>query len=291
MTDEQPQITSSDEAQLRVCSLESRRADEMASLIRRHRGVPTVAPSMQEVPLDDNREVFRFAEELLQGGIDAVVFLTGVGAKALLEIAAGRHPRADLLAALDRCTTVVRGPKPATVLRNWGVHIDHRAPEPNTWKEILATLDEAPVDLSGRTVAVQEYGLPSEELGAGLRDRGAVVRSVPVYAWKLPDDTAPLEQAIRTTCERGFDVLLFTSAQQVRHITEVAGRIGLQQEWVAAASDCVIGSIGPTCSEAIRSAGLPVDVKPSHPKMGVLVRETLAEAPQRLAEKRGERHS
>ncbi len=288
MTDEQPHITSLDEAKLRVCSFESRRADEMASLIRRHRGEPTVAPSMQEVPLDDNREVFAFAEELLQGGIDAVVFLTGVGAKALLEIAARRHPQADLLAALDRCTTIVRGPKPAVVLRNWGVHIDHRAPEPNTWKEILATLDEARADLSGRTVAVQEYGLPSDELRAGLNERGAAVRSVPVYAWKLPDDTAPLEQAIRTTCERGFDVLLFTSAQQVRHIIEVAGRIGLPQEWAAAASDCVIGSIGPTCSEAIRAAGLPVDVEPSHPKMGVLVREALAEAPQRLAEKRGE---
>ncbi len=288
MTEDRPQITGSDETPLRVCSFESRRADEMASLIRRHGGVPTVAPSMQEVPLDDNCEVFTFAEELLQDKIDAIVFLTGVGAKALLEIAMSRHPRADLLAALDRCTTVVRGPKPAAVLRNWGVHIDHRASEPNTWKEILAALDEARVDLSGRTIAVQEYGVSSDEFSAGLHERGATVRSVPVYAWKLPDDTAPLEQAIRTTCKRGFDILLFTSAQQVRHMVEVGRRIGLQSEWITAASECVIGSIGPTCSEAIRAAGLPVDVEPSHPKMGVLVREVLSEAPQQLAEKRGE---
>jgi uroporphyrinogen-III synthase len=255
----------------------------MASLIHRHGGEPTVAPSMQEVPLADNREALAFAEALLNGEIDVVIFLTGVGATALMSVAEQRHPRAELLAALDRCVTVVRGPKPAAVLRSWGVHIDHRAPEPNTWRELLGLFDDSAVDLSGKTVAVQEYGQPSDDLHAGLRARGGVVREVPVYSWKLPEDTAPLEAAVRATCERGFDVLLFTSAQQARHVLEVAERINLRDKWLAAAAKCVIGSIGPTCSEALHEAGLPVDLEPSHPKMGVLVREMLAAAPQRLA--------
>jgi uroporphyrinogen-III synthase len=268
---------------LRVCSFESRRAEEMASLIRRHGGEPTVAPSMQEVPLEDNREALGFAKALLDGEIDFVVFLTGVGATALMDVAGQQYPRAELLAALDRCVTIVRGPKPTAVLRNWGVHIDHRAPEPNTWRELLGLFDDAAVDLSGKTVAVQEYGQPNTDLYAGLRERGAVVRSVPVYSWKLPDDTAPLEAAVRAACERRFDVLLLTSAQQVRHVLEVAEHMGLRDEWLAAAAECLIGSIGPTCSEAVRETGLPVDLEPSHPKMGVLVREVLAAAPEQLA--------
>ncbi len=271
---------------LRVCSFESRRAEEMSSLIRKHGGEPTVAPSMQEVRRDDHSEVFGFAEELLRGEIDMVIFLTGVGATALLEIAEVRHSREELLAALDRCVTVVRGPKPTAVLKKWGVHLDHRAAEPNTWREVLATLDGAAIDLSGQTVAVQEYGELSDELHAGLCERGAVVRSVPVYRWTLPDDIGPLETAIGQTCEGAFDVLLFTSAQQVRHVMEVAERMSLGTDWLAAASASVTGSIGPTCSEAIHAAGLPVDREPSHPKMGVLVREVLADAPRLLSEKR-----
>ncbi|MGD9855924.1 MAG: uroporphyrinogen-III synthase [Planctomycetaceae bacterium] len=271
---------------LRVCSFESRRADEMAALIRKHGGQPTVAPSMQEITLDDNQQIFTFAGELLKGRIDAVIFLTGVGATKLREVAELRHPREELTAALDRCTIIVRGPKPTAVLTNWGVHIDHRAPEPNTWRELLAMLDQADVDLRGKSVAVQEYGQPNNELVAALCERGADVRPVPVYCWKLPDDIGPLEAAVRTTCARGFDVLLFTSAQQVRHVIEVAARLYLEPEWIAAASETFIGSIGPTCSETIHEAGLAVDREPTHPKMGVLVREALAAAYEQLPIKR-----
>ncbi len=276
-------------ASLRVCSFESRRAEEMTTLIRKHGGVPTVAPSMQEVKRDDHDFIFSFADQLLRGEIDIVIFLTGVGATALLEIAETRFARAEILAALDRSVTVVRGPKPTAVLKNWGVHIDHRAPEPNTWRELLATLDETGINLTEQTVAVQEYGELSRELHAGLQQRGAIVRSVPVYRWTLPDDTEPLESSIRLTCEGHFDVLMFTSAQQVRHVLDVAERMSLRSEWHAAAAACVIASIGPTCSEAIRELGLPVDMEPSHPKMGVLVREALEQAPQLLSAKRPSR--
>jgi len=41
-------------AGLDVVALESRRADEIARLIRHHGGTPVSAPSMREVPLDEN---------------------------------------------------------------------------------------------------------------------------------------------------------------------------------------------------------------------------------------------
>jgi uroporphyrinogen-III synthase len=34
-----------------------------------------------------------------------------------------------------------------------------------------------------------------------------------------------------------------------------------------------IASIGPTCSESLRDCGLQPALEPSHPKMGILVRE------------------
>src|SRR5690606_707660 len=65
----------------RVLSLESRRAVETAELIRRNGGEPFVAPSMREVPLERNEAAFQFAERLLSGEFDMMIFLTGVGTR------------------------------------------------------------------------------------------------------------------------------------------------------------------------------------------------------------------
>jgi uroporphyrinogen-III synthase len=257
----------------------------MAALLQRCGAQGTVAPSMREVPLEQNQPAFEFTERLLSGEIDVLVFLTGVGARALLDVAGSRFDRAEVLAAMERCTVVVRGPKPVAVLREWGTRIDHRAPEPNTWRELVGLLDAEAVPLRGRTVAVQEYGRPNPELYAALADRGAVVLPVPVYRWALPDDTGPLEQAVRRTLGGEFDVLMFTSAHQIDHVLETARRLNVEREWLQAANRCVIASIGPTCSEALRDIGLPADLEPSHPKMGHLVKEACEQAAALLAAK------
>jgi uroporphyrinogen-III synthase len=193
---------------------------------------------MREVPLERNEAAFAFAEELLAGRIDVVIFLTGVGARALLEAVSTRFDRAEILAALAKCCVVVRGPKPVAVLREWGTRIDYRAPEPNTWRELVQTLDEERVPLAGRTVAVQEYGRASPELYGALEERQAVVRPVPVYRWELPEDVAPLEWAVRRTIAGEFHVLMFTSAHQLDNVLEVAERLGVRDEWLAAAQQC-----------------------------------------------------
>lgn len=259
----------------RVCSFESRRGPEMKSLIERNGGVATIAPSMREIPLDENPQAFSFAQDLLDGKFDVVVFMTGVGATALLNVLETRFSRDEISAALAKTIVVVRGPKPTAVLRAWNVRIDLRAVEPNTWHEVLAIFDQS-VPVSGRRVAIQEYGQPSTDLYQELASRGATVTPVTVYQWSLPDDLGPLKSAIRQTIAGNFDLLMFTSAQQVRHVLEVAGQIGLRDEWLSAANQkCKVASIGPTCSEALKSLGLRVDLEPSHPNMGALVKEAL----------------
>ncbi|MGH7486809.1 MAG: uroporphyrinogen-III synthase, partial [bacterium] len=79
-------------AGLRVLSLESRRATEMAQLIRGQEGDPFVAPSMREAPLDQNDSAFAFADRLFRGEFDMMVLLTGVGTRALQKVLATRHP-------------------------------------------------------------------------------------------------------------------------------------------------------------------------------------------------------
>ena len=260
---------------IRVCAFESRRRDEMQRLIVKFGGQATVAPSMQEVPITEHHSVFEFAERLFQGQIDVVIFLTGVGTESLLTALRTRHSPADVLDQLNRCRIVARGPKPAAVLSGHSIRVDIRASEPNTWQEVVHALQDTGVGLDGKVVAIQEYGEPAAELAAWLTSRQAEVLSVPIYRWALPDDVGPLEQAIRETIDGEFDLLLWTSAQQVNHTLHVAEQLGNRDAWLAAANQCVVASIGPTASQRLRGLGLPPDFEPSHPKMGHLAKEAI----------------
>jgi len=271
---------------LTVVSFESRRAREIAELIRRHGGEPIVAPSMREVPLDENRVPLEFFKELEAGAIDAVVLLTGVGTQTMVAAAEAYYRRERIVSLLSSVPLIARGPKPVAVLREWNLRIDHRAPEPNTWRELVQMLDAEQVPLAGRTIAVQEYGTPSPELCSALEQRGATVVRVPVYRWTVPEDISPLEDAVRRTVAGEFDVLMFTSAFQLTSVLTIAERLGVRNEWLSAAQRCLIASIGPTASEALRDEGLQPDLEPSHPKMGHLVKETCERAGALLAAKR-----
>jgi uroporphyrinogen-III synthase len=261
---------------LRVLVLESRRARELATLVTTFGGAPVSAPSMREVPLESNTEALEFADALERGAFDLVILLTGVGTKALIAaVERVRGRRDSFIEALGRTKIVARGPKPVAVLREVQLSPWLTAPEPNTWREILAALDgrQRELPLKGLRVAVQEYGVSNPELLAALRDRGAIVTAVPVYQWALPEDLEPLREACRMLGKSEIDVVLFTTATQVVHLLKVADTMQLRQDVVDGLRKAVVASIGPTTSEELREHGMVPDVEASHPKMGFLVRE------------------
>jgi uroporphyrinogen-III synthase len=267
-------------APLRVCSFESRRAVEMRSLLERAGATATVAPSMREVPLESNVEAMAFARRLLAdpSAYRTLILLTGVGTRTLFESACLAVDRGQFVAALNNLMVVVRGPKPLPVLREWGVHVDHRAPEPNTWREVVTVFREQSLPTSPGITAVQEYGRPTPELYSALTELGATVEPIPVYGWDLPEDVGPLHAAIRATIHGDFDALMFTSAQQVRNILQAAADLGLESDWLAAAKRCVLLSIGPTTTETLLEHKLESPFEPAHAKMGPLVLEGCAHA-------------
>ncbi|MBI4228054.1 MAG: uroporphyrinogen-III synthase [Candidatus Omnitrophica bacterium] len=249
----------------------------MRAMIVRHGGTPLIAPALREVPLAEHHEALAFADRLLAGEVDMLICLTGVGTRTLAAAIATRHPLERLREALHRITVVARGPKPIKALTELGVTRYLAVPEPNTWHELLATLDaQAPV--RGQRVAVQEYGASNPELLEALRARGAEVLVVPVYRWALPDDPGPLRRAARAIADGRVEVALFTNATQVEHLHRIAVEEQVAEAMARARPRMVIGSIGPIASDALRRLGWPVDVEPSHPKMGILVQETAARA-------------
>ena len=259
-----------------VVSLESRRAAEMSELIRTFGGVPLVAPSLREVPLGENPAAEEFVRALQRRDLDGVVFLTGVGTRMLFEQAEQFVSRDELRDLLGGVTVIARGPKPVRVLREYGVPIALTVPEPNTWRELVEALESEPagLELRGARLAVQEYGVVNDALLQALRERGAEVTRVPVYRWELPEDRAPLERAVQSLCAGEAGVLLLTSATQAVHLLHVTRDLGCEAALREALRGTFVCSIGPACTEMMATLDLPVHMEPSHPRMGLLVRES-----------------
>ena len=274
-----------DFAGLRVFAFESRMAVETTSLIERFGGRATVVPAMREVPLKDNHAAFEFAARLLSGQIDVIVFLTGVGVRELLRVLETRYARERLVEAMTGVVTVARGPKPVAALRELGLQATITIPEPNTWREILSSISGL-MQLEGKQVAVQEYGVSNRDLIAGLEARGALVFTVPVYRWALPEELGPLRNAASAIAKGEADVVLFTSSAQVTNLVQVADAAGIGPEMRRRSHQTVIGSIGPVCSHELRAHGIEPDFEPAHPKLGHLIKEAAARSAKILQQKR-----
>lgn len=270
---------------LTVAAFESRMAAEVTRLIERHGGNPLVTPALREIPLDDNSAALKFGVKLTTERVDLLVLLTGVGTTALFDLLKTRYPWSSIVAAIKQTALVARGPKPVAALKAFGLQPTLTVPEPNTWVDLISTLDEyRPV--KGLRVAVQEYGASNPDLLEALQQRGAEVFQVPIYRWALPENLEPLRQALDEVIAGKVPVLLITNAVQVDHVMEVLGKDGKLKSFRAALKKMVVASIGPTASERLRHYEWPIDLEPSHAKMGVLVKESSEQIHALLHQKR-----
>ncbi|SMO47750.1 uroporphyrinogen-III synthase [Gracilimonas mengyeensis] len=256
-------------------TFESRMADTTVKLLRRQGVEALSAPSMQEVPLENHSEVFTFADQLFAGEIDILLCMTGVGTDMLVKTMKTRYKWEQIHASLSDIIVVSRGPKPAKVLRDLDIPINIKVPEPNTWKELLETLDKSPetADLKGKKVAIQEYGETNEQLNEELKKRGAELVHTSIYRWALPDDLEPLKEGIQYIVDGKVDAALFTSKTQVHHVMKVADSMDVKESFLEALKKVTVASIGPVCSKGLETYGIEVDFEPSRPKLAIFVNE------------------
>jgi uroporphyrinogen-III synthase len=100
-------------------------------------------------------------------------------------------------------------------------------------------------------------------------------------------DIAPLTAAIEQICAGSVDVVMFTAAQQLAHLFEVAQQTGRENALADALKNRVVcASVGPIMTEALAAHGLPADLEPEHPKMGHLVQAIARKAGELAAQKR-----
>jgi uroporphyrinogen-III synthase len=252
-----------------IALTEGRRAAELATLVTKLGGVPYAAPAMREVPRRDRGPALAALVRIAAGEVGTIVFMTGVGARALLALAGEGGLNVTLRSALDRMLVVARGPKPVAALREAGVRVDLVPAEP-TSDGVLQAL--ATRDLAGQVVAVQLSGDDSPVLVDGLRARGASVLDVALYEWALPEDQAPLERLVQDVVAGRVHVVAFTSSPQVQHLFLVATRLGLAGELAAALRERVTTAvIGPVCRATLAERGIAPAIEAPKGTMGALL--------------------
>jgi uroporphyrinogen-III synthase len=270
---------------LTVAAFESRMAIEITRLIERYDGRPLVAPVLREIPLEGNPAAHEFGVRLMAGRVDLLILLTGIGTTMLVDLLKIRYPLPAIVAALKDTTIIARGPKPVAALKSLGLQATLIVPEPNTWADLISVLDEHR-SVKGLRVSVQEYGVSNPDLLQALEQRGAEVFAVPIYKWALPEDLGPIRHVLDEIIAGHVNVMLITNAAQVDHVMQVLEQDGKVEAFRVSLGKMLVASIGPTAGERLHHHGWPVDFQPSHPKMGILVKEVSEQASSILSRKR-----
>jgi 3-oxoacyl-[acyl-carrier protein] reductase len=156
-----------------VAILESRARDHIAGLVRKRGGTPFLAPALAEIPDVDPAHIHELIRDWNSTPPETFIFQTGAGARALFAATDLLGLTGVLLPILDAAQVIVRGPKPAMVLRSRKVRIDRAASDPFTTHEVLVEMHDIP--LRGKRVVVQRYGETNRDLQAELESEGADV--------------------------------------------------------------------------------------------------------------------
>ncbi len=270
---------------LTVALFESRRGEEFTRLVGKQGGQVLIAPSIVEAPLELGAELISFVAALRHGEVDALLVLTGAGNRKLVELVAPLMDREELAERLRGILVVARGPKSVAALKELGIKPQVVAPEPHTWQTLVQAL-EAHTPIAGKRLALQQYGVPHEKLTNALTNAGGLVTQVPVYRWQLPEDVTPILSVIDAIVRGEVDAILFAAGPQAGSLFDVAARHGREVALREALARCAVGSIGPSCTEALRNLELEPDFEPEHGKMGQLVLLAARQVREVLAAKR-----
>ena len=96
---------------------ESRELDLFAGMLEAHGARTLRCPLVTILDAADSTPVEAWLQRLMCGEFDDLILLTGEGLRRLLALGERLGTRSEVVAAISRLRTIVRGPKPARVLR------------------------------------------------------------------------------------------------------------------------------------------------------------------------------
>lgn len=246
----------------RIALPETRELDVFADLLTRRGARVLRCPMVSILDAPDPAPVLAWIRGFNAGGCDDLILLTGEGLKRLLSCMDRHAPalREPFLQRLGAVRKIVRGPKPARVLRELGLKPEISAVAPTT-AGIIATL--ATENLSRRRVGVQLYGTePNLLLMDFLAGAGAIALPVAPYIYADASAQGQVLDLIAEMASGRVDAIAFTSMAQVQRLFAVARDAAREPELQAGLERTQVAAIGPVVADALKERAVRVDLVP-----------------------------
>ena len=265
----------------RVAVTSARRADELATMLRRRGATVTCAAAIEMVPLPDDDELRQRTQALIDSPPDIVIATTGIGFRGWIAAADGWGLASDLIHALGKARIVSRGPKATGALRAGGLP-EEWSPESESSREVVHYLVDG--GISGVRVAVQLHGAtadwdPFPEFLDELRSAGAEVVPIRVYRWHPAPRNGEFDQLVAGIAEEKFDAVSFTSAPAVASVLMRAAEMGIESGVLSALRNGVHAMcVGPVTARPLVRLGVPTST-PERMRLGALARHITDELP------------
>ena len=265
----------------RVAVTSARRADELATMLRRRGATVTSAAAIEMVPLPDDDELRQRTQALIDSPPDIVIATTGIGFRGWIAAADGWGLANELIHALGKARIVSRGPKATGALRAGGLP-EEWSPESESSREVVHYLVEG--GIAGTRIAVQLHGAtadwdPFPEFLDELRSAGAEVVPIRVYRWHPAPRNGEFDAMVAGIAEEKFDAVSFTSAPAVASVLMRAAEMGLESQVLSALRNGVHAMcVGPVTARPLVRLGVPTSA-PERMRLGALARHITDELP------------
>jgi len=273
-----------------VAITSSRRASELADLVRKFGGIPYVAPTIgikNNKPL--NSECNQFIETISNQKMHFFVFMTGVGVFNLFQNIQ-KSNRLNIVNEKFQGTTIIaRSNKPKMELRKFGINTNF-VPNINTIEGILDLLKN--FDVKNKNIGILWHGDFSNLFKKKIESQGAKVFDFSSYSYSTNleqknatmlkemgyDYVAPNEEKIEKLIEdimNGIvDSITFTSPPAVKEFFKLAKRNSkLNSLKDKLNKNVLVVSVGPSTSNMLEQFQVIVDITPNTYRMGPMIKE------------------
>lgn len=273
-----------------VAVTSSRRASELADIVRKFGGIPYIAPTIGIKNNSElNSECNHFIETISNESMHFFIFMTGVGVFNLFQNLQKLHKLNTVVEKLQDTIVIARSNKPKMELRKFGIKTNF-VPNINTIDGILNLLKR--FDVKNKNIGILWHGDSSRSFKKKLASLRANVFDFSSYSYSARleqtnasmleemgyDFVAPDEEKIKMLIEdimKGtVDSITFTSPPAVKEFFEFAKRnnkINLLKDKLN--SQVLVVSVGPSTSKMLARFYVLADIMPTTYRMGPMIKE------------------
>jgi uroporphyrinogen decarboxylase len=203
------------------------------------------------------QSVSRFANQLLVGELDMMVFVTSAGVNYFLQHSSRLVDRRRLIDSLSDIVTVAGTPLAAGALQQIGLQPTIELKQPQSWRDVLIAIDQR------FRVANFQVGLEESQaihgLAAGIEARGGRVWPLAVYPQVMPSALQPGLEFLEMLKQAQCHAILFTGPGEVQRFGLLVKQLD-GPRWLNRLSDDVsVMSLGTSTKELLDDYQIPVD--------------------------------